>query len=379
MAGIFLSHSSADKLFVRKLAIGLATDGFPVWFDSWELEIGDHLHREIEEGIDESTFLVVVLSKNSTSSEWVDRELSRALERERQLGKKFVIPIVIDDCSIPIAVANRIYANFCDKPFQTALEQLAEVMEKRGGKSIAVDPKRRIVPLVFTKGVFLNKQVLDDSLKYVPKEHVFDLTQLVLGGDEQYEALRVKLQRALGEVANWPEYTPELEQAVNYNYKYVKLLEGGLLSGMKQVLEHMRPYGYREPAFWFARIIREELLSTLWGSQRRDSGEVIDYGREHRRAFGSNDSAAQFYGVAKVDRVQCFPRDWSGYFGAWIDAGSRTAQDLHDFIGAPEPLLGVCSPDVIDKYLIPQMLYSNLMNSRDPVSFDFKDYMIGLA
>lgn len=379
MAGIFLSHSSKDKSFVQRFAIDLSAEGFPVWFDSWELEAGDELDRQIEQGIDESTLLVVILSKNSTSSDWVHRELARALERERQLSRKFVIPIVIDDCSIPVAVANRIYSNFRDEPYRNALERFAETFNKWGAKDWAVDPKRRIIPLVFTRGVYLDRRILEDSLRPIPVNHLFDMEQLVLGPDENYAVLRAKLQRAIDEVATWPEYTPETEQYVQGVYKHVRLLEKGMLRGVKQVLDHMRPYGYMEPCFWFCRIIRQDLLARLWGSQRKASGEVIDYGKGEPSPLESPQKAAKFFEVAKVDRVQCFPRDGSGYFGAWIDSGSTTSTDLHDTIGIPEPLLGVCHPHIIQKYLIPQMLLSNLLLPTDPVSFDYKDWMVGLA
>jgi hypothetical protein len=68
MAGVFLSHSSKDKPFVTRLAADLVARGIPVWFDSWELEIGDSLSERIFEGIDESTYLILALSADSTES-----------------------------------------------------------------------------------------------------------------------------------------------------------------------------------------------------------------------------------------------------------------------------------------------------------------------
>lgn len=43
MPSLFLSHSSADKTFVEKLAKDLEGVGVNVWFDKWEIKVGDSL------------------------------------------------------------------------------------------------------------------------------------------------------------------------------------------------------------------------------------------------------------------------------------------------------------------------------------------------
>lgn len=39
MPSLFLSHSSADKTFVEKLAKDLEGVGVNVWFDKWEINV----------------------------------------------------------------------------------------------------------------------------------------------------------------------------------------------------------------------------------------------------------------------------------------------------------------------------------------------------
>lgn len=65
MSSIFLSHSSNDKPFVRKLAADLRRAGFYVWVDEAEIKVGDSLIEKIEDGIDNTDFLGVVISQNS--------------------------------------------------------------------------------------------------------------------------------------------------------------------------------------------------------------------------------------------------------------------------------------------------------------------------
>ena len=47
LSGIFLSHSSRDKGLATKIACDLTLGGFDVWFDTWEVEIGDSLYERV--------------------------------------------------------------------------------------------------------------------------------------------------------------------------------------------------------------------------------------------------------------------------------------------------------------------------------------------
>lgn len=58
MPSLFLSHSSADKTFVEKLAKDLEGVGVNVWFDKWEIKVGDSLTGKIEEGLQANDYLV---------------------------------------------------------------------------------------------------------------------------------------------------------------------------------------------------------------------------------------------------------------------------------------------------------------------------------
>jgi hypothetical protein len=109
---VFLSHSSADKPFVSRLAVDLRSNNVPVWYDRWELKVGDSLLKRIDEGITESSFLAVVLSANSVKSAWVEKELNAAISRELNEKRVVVLPLVIDNCSIPTFLREKVYADF---------------------------------------------------------------------------------------------------------------------------------------------------------------------------------------------------------------------------------------------------------------------------
>jgi len=109
---VFLCHSSKDKGFVRRLAQDLEGRGVRVWFDEWEMKVGDSLADRIQEGIEHSSYLAVVLSPNSVKSGWVKRELNAALAKELKKQDVFILPILYKDCEIPLFLQDKIYADF---------------------------------------------------------------------------------------------------------------------------------------------------------------------------------------------------------------------------------------------------------------------------
>jgi len=61
---VFISHAFEDKASIaRPLTDALIRAGFSVWFDEYELKIGDSLRGKIDEGLKNSHYGIVILSK----------------------------------------------------------------------------------------------------------------------------------------------------------------------------------------------------------------------------------------------------------------------------------------------------------------------------
>ena len=89
----FISHASEDKdSFVRGLAEALRATGATVWYDEFTLKVGDSLRREIDRGLANSRFGVVVLSKHFFSKEWPQRELDGLWSLEVE-GAARILPV----------------------------------------------------------------------------------------------------------------------------------------------------------------------------------------------------------------------------------------------------------------------------------------------
>lgn len=93
----FLSYSSKDDDFARRLYNDLQGKNVRTWFAPEDLKIGDRFRSRIDESIRLHDKLVLVLSANSVASDWVETEVESALEREQKEGKAVLFPIAIDD------------------------------------------------------------------------------------------------------------------------------------------------------------------------------------------------------------------------------------------------------------------------------------------
>jgi uncharacterized protein YjbI with pentapeptide repeats len=93
----FISYASKDHAFAERLHADLQNKGVRCWFAPEDMKIGDRLRLRIDETVRLYDKLLLVLSKTSVTSQWVEQEVETALARERQQGTTILFPIQIDD------------------------------------------------------------------------------------------------------------------------------------------------------------------------------------------------------------------------------------------------------------------------------------------
>jgi hypothetical protein len=93
----FISHSSKDAEFLRRLYADLQSAGVRSWYAVEDLKIGDKFRDRIDESVRLHDKLLLVLSENSVSSQWVEKEVETALEKEREQKKTVLFPVQLDD------------------------------------------------------------------------------------------------------------------------------------------------------------------------------------------------------------------------------------------------------------------------------------------
>jgi hypothetical protein len=89
----FISHATEDKdEIARPLAVALQKNGLAIWYDDFQLRVGDSLRRSIDKGLANSRFGIVILSPNFFAKNWPQYELDGLIAKE-MVGGKVVLPI----------------------------------------------------------------------------------------------------------------------------------------------------------------------------------------------------------------------------------------------------------------------------------------------
>jgi hypothetical protein len=96
----FISYSSKDQEFADRLHADLQNKGVRCWFAPEDLKIGDRFRDRIDESIRLHDKLLLILSENSVSSQWVGDEVEAAFERERRECRTVLFPLRIDDAAM---------------------------------------------------------------------------------------------------------------------------------------------------------------------------------------------------------------------------------------------------------------------------------------
>ena len=142
---VFLCHSSSDKLFVDRLASDLEKVNIGVWYDKWEIKVGDSLIEKIQAGLENNDYLAVILSPESVKSEWVKKELNSALMKEIKEKKVVVLPCLLSDCSIPSFLSEKKYADFKDSYEDGFTDLLLAIFPESQQKAVIQSRDFRVV------------------------------------------------------------------------------------------------------------------------------------------------------------------------------------------------------------------------------------------
>lgn len=93
-----LSYATENQAFAEKLHTDLQSEGVSCWFAPHDLKTGDKMRTQIYDAIQKNDKLLLILSKHAVKSDWVEREVELAFERERQPPETLVLfPIRLDD------------------------------------------------------------------------------------------------------------------------------------------------------------------------------------------------------------------------------------------------------------------------------------------
>ena len=91
---VFISHASEDKdAIARPLAQRLRACGCSVWFDEYELVLGDSLRAKVGDGLQHSRVGVVILSASFFAKRWPQWELDGLTARHIAGEQNVILPV----------------------------------------------------------------------------------------------------------------------------------------------------------------------------------------------------------------------------------------------------------------------------------------------
>jgi hypothetical protein len=126
---IFISHSSHDKPEARSLSVDLSSRGHRPWLDEWEITVGESIPKAVGEGIENCDVLILMMTKNSMQSQWVENEWHTKYWSEILKKKILLLPALFEECEIPTLLRHRKYANFTSS-FSNGLEEILAALRK---------------------------------------------------------------------------------------------------------------------------------------------------------------------------------------------------------------------------------------------------------
>jgi hypothetical protein len=93
----FISYSSKDDGFAKRLHADLQNHGVRCWFAPHDMPIGAKIIDAIDEAIRLRDKVLLILSEGAIASDWVGGEVTRALDEERTRKQVVLFPVRLDD------------------------------------------------------------------------------------------------------------------------------------------------------------------------------------------------------------------------------------------------------------------------------------------
>lgn len=141
MADLFLSYAREDRECAELLARALAQRGWSVWWDR-QIHVGRSFSEVIERELSQAKCVIVLWSKHSLASDWVQNEAAEALHR------KSLVPVRIEDVRPPLEFRRLQTADLIDwrkgfnsPDFEACITAIEILVDQTGTKPIPTHSK----------------------------------------------------------------------------------------------------------------------------------------------------------------------------------------------------------------------------------------------
>lgn len=131
---VFIAYVQEDHGPAAKIFDYLAGDGFDPWLDTRRLLPGQNWPRAIEQAIELSDFVIACFSTNAIFKRGhFQSELRYVLDCARRLplDETFLIPVRLDDCTIPARIRHSIQYVDLFPGWEKGLRRVAAAMRRK--------------------------------------------------------------------------------------------------------------------------------------------------------------------------------------------------------------------------------------------------------
>lgn len=135
---VFIAYAEEDYAAVERLYHDLAEHGFDPWLDKKKLLPGQNWPRSIERSIEIADFFIACFSHHGVGKRgFFQAELRYALDCAARLplDDVFFIPVRLEECRVPVQIANRIQYVDLFPRWERGLRRILAVMRKAGSGS----------------------------------------------------------------------------------------------------------------------------------------------------------------------------------------------------------------------------------------------------
>lgn len=171
---LFICHSSKDDHAADQFRHQLEANGVTCWFAPNDISGGDRWADSIDDAIDSSTALLVLVSRHSMQSKWVKAEVTRAFQAQKR-----IIPVRIDNSRVDKGGMRLILSGFqmidaTQSERDAAKRVLATLQNRRIGHdddSFEASPvSNEPIPLASHAGFRFRSEISGCFVKVVPDE-----------------------------------------------------------------------------------------------------------------------------------------------------------------------------------------------------------------
>lgn len=154
--GVYLSYASLDRALARRIAQDLRTTGVDVWLDEWEIRVGDSIAGRIQEGLERAAFVVVLLTRHSIASGWVEKEWRSKLDLEARERRVAILPVRGDEAPIPLLLRDRKCADL-SRDYRSGVAELIRAIRLSPGAGAEPDETTAVAAARSTQVRFITE------------------------------------------------------------------------------------------------------------------------------------------------------------------------------------------------------------------------------